>query len=423
MNQPPEIFLKEWDSLETKDKILIESLGNRVGGIARPSDSPAIFIRGALPGEQVTINNARTKKNYIEADLVSVEKPSEHRVKPFCSHYGVCGGCSMQHLSYQEQLVWKKRWIEKALRGLSVPEVDPVVPSPVTTGYRNRVTFDVRQNKLTLHAFKGDPVPVDWCPLMNDLSKQALRKFLSTDVPYGITRVSVRGGTNTESSIIELTGDYQDKAPADWPSTVIRKKRSWFPLRPGNMFEKLGEFIYQVPHGGFFQVNTRAAEALVNLVLNHIPDKNPTVLDLYGGVGAFGIPLAARGSEVTTVEMNQEASTGFHIAAELNSIPAGRIHVVNSKDTSFLTRALKRKKEFETIVTDPPRAGMGVKITRQLTQLNPTRIIYVSCNPFSAARDIAVLSEEHYKIQQITPVDMFPHTDHIETVFLLERGK
>ncbi|MEA3265837.1 MAG: class I SAM-dependent RNA methyltransferase [Candidatus Fermentibacteria bacterium] len=409
--------------METKNSVLIESLGNRVGGIARPADSPAIFIRGALPGEQVTFKNTRAKKNYIEADLVSIEKPSQHRVKPFCSYYGVCGGCSMQHLSYGEQLIWKKTWIEKALRGLTAPELDPVFPSPVTRGYRNKVTFDVRHNKLTLHAFKGDPVPVELCPLMNEWSKQALREFLSTGVPYGITRVSVRGGTNTESSIIELTGDYQDKAPANWPSTVIRKKKSWFSLRPGDMFEKLGEFIYQVPHGGFFQVNTKAAEKLVSIVLNHIPDGNTTVLDLYGGVGTFGIPLAARGSEVTTVEMDQEASTCFHAAAELNSIPAGRLHVVNSKDASFLTRALKRKKEFETIVTDPPRAGMGVRIAKQLTQLNPARIVYVSCNPFSAARDIAVLSEEHYKIRQITPVDMFPHTDHIETVFLIERGK
>ncbi|MCK5034330.1 MAG: class I SAM-dependent RNA methyltransferase, partial [Candidatus Sabulitectum sp.] len=211
--------------METKNSVLIESLGNRVGGIARPTDSPAIFVRGALPGELVTFKNTRAKKNYIEADLASIEKPSQHRVKPFCSHFGICGGCSMQHLSYEEQLVWKRRWIEKALRGLSVPEIDPAVPSPVTTGYRNKVTFDVWNSKLTLHAYKGDPVPVDLCPLMNDSSRQALREFLSTGVPYGITRVSVRGGTNTESSIIELTGDYQDKAPASWPSTVIRKKR------------------------------------------------------------------------------------------------------------------------------------------------------------------------------------------------------
>lgn len=409
--------------MKTPDSVLIESLGNRVGGIARPNGSPAIFIRGALPGERVKINGLRTKKSYIEADLVSIEEPSPHRVKPFCRYYGICGGCSMQHLNYDEQLHWKRIWVEKAMRNLVIPEIDPTISSPITTGYRNKVTFDIKENNLTLHAFRGDPVPVDSCPLMNDSSKLALKAFLITGVPYGITRISVRGGANTDSSIIELIGDYQDRAPVHWPPVVIRKKRSWQSLKPGDMFEKLGEFMFQLPHGGFFQVNTGAAEKLVDLVMSLIPEESNSALDLYGGVGTFGVPLAARGSVVTTVEMNEEASMGCRIAAELNSIPAGSLRVVNTKDSSFLTKAIKKNKHFDTVITDPPRAGMGISISQQLTQLKPSRIVYVSCNPFSAARDIAVFTEGHYTIRRITPVDMFPHTDHVETVFLLERGK
>ncbi|MCK5785798.1 MAG: class I SAM-dependent RNA methyltransferase [Candidatus Sabulitectum sp.] len=409
--------------MKIPENVLIESLGNRVGGIARPDGSPAIFIKGALPGERVTIGNFREKKNFIEADLVSIESPSPHRVKPFCKYYGICGGCSLQHLTYDEQLRWKKIWVEKALRNLSIPEVDLVVPSPETEGYRNKVTFHIKSNNLTLHAFKGDPIPVSACPLMNTSSRQALKAFLTAGVPYGITSISVRGAVNTNSTIIELTGDYQDKAPVSWPSVVIRKKNSWFSVKQGDMFEKLGEFMFQIPHGGFFQVNTRSAEKLIDIVLKHIPEESGSVLDLYGGVGTFGIPLSARGLTVISVEMDEEASRGCEIAAELNGIKPGTLVVVNRKDTSFLTRALKKKRTFDTVITDPPRAGMGISISRQLLQLNPARIVYVSCNPFSAARDIAIFTKEHYTIQQITPVDMFPHTDHVETVFLLERGK
>lgn len=409
--------------MKTPDTVVIESLGNRVGGIARPNGSPAVFVKGALPGERVRISRLNTKKNYIEADIVSIEEPSPHRVEPFCKYYGICGGCSMQHLKYAEQLRWKKIWVEKAMRNLAIPGVDPTIPSPVTTGYRNRVTFDIERNNLTLHAFRGDPVPVDSCALMNDSSKQALKAFLASGVPRGISKISVRGGVNTDSTIIELTGDFQDRIPARWPPVVIRRKEYWQSLKPGEMFEKLGDFMFLLPPGAFFQVNTKAAEKLINLVLNHIPGKDNSVLDLYGGVGTFGIPAAAQGSEVTSVEMNEEASTGCRTAAELNSIPAGKLHVVNAKDSSFLAAALKKNRYFDTVITDPPRAGMGINISQQLEQLNPARIVYVSCNPFSAARDIAIFTEGHYTIRQITPVDMFPHTDHVETVFLMERNQ
>ena len=423
MNQLRETSLKEWDSLKNRDTVLIESLGNRVGGIGRPEGSPAVFVRGALPGEQVTIQNIRERKNFIEADLFSIEKPSPDRVKPFCKYYGICGGCSLQHLSYSGQLHWKRLWVEKAMRNLPIPDIDSTVPSPLTEGYRNKVTFGIRDNNLTLNAFKGDPVPVDSCPLMNDSCKSAMQSFLKTGFPDGITKLAVRGSAKTDSSIVELSGNYQDTIPVGWPPVAIRKEGQWYSLKPGKMFEKIGKLSYQIPYGGFFQVNTLAAEQLVSIVLNHIPENTESILDLYGGVGTFGLPLAADGFEVTTVEMTGEASEGCRAAAELNSIPRGRLNIINAKDSSFLTKALRKKKHFDVVITDPPRAGMGLSVSGQLKQLNPALIIYVSCNPFSAARDIALLTDGNYSIKQITPVDMFPHTDHVETVFLLERGK
>ncbi len=409
--------------MKNRETVLIESLGNRVGGIGRPEGSPAIFVRGALPGEQITIKNPRNRKSFIEAELDSIVKPSPDRVKPFCSYYGICGGCSLQHLSYQGQLHWKRLWVEKAMRGLPIPKIDLTVPSPATEGYRNKVTFGIWGNELTLNAFKGDPVPVDTCPLMNDSCKSAMQSFLKTGFPDGIKKLAVRGSVNSNSSLIELTGKHMGTVPANWPPVVIRKEGKWCSLKPGDMFEKMGELVFQIPYGGFFQVNTQAAEQIVSIVLNHVSKESKKILDLYGGVGTFGLPLLADGCDVTTVEMNTEASEGCRTAAKLNSIPTGKLHVINAKDSTFLKKALKKNKQFDTIITDPPRTGMGLNVTKQLLQLKPEQIIYVSCNPFSAARDIALIIENNYLIKQITPVDMFPHTDHVEAVFLLERGK
>ena len=409
--------------MKNRETVLIESLGNRVGGIGRPEGSPAIFVRGALPGEEVTIRNPRKRKSFIEAELDSIVKPSPDRVKPFCSYYGICGGCSLQHLSYSGQLRWKRLWVEKAMRGLRIPEIDSTVPSPATEGYRNKVTFGISGSKLTLNAFKGDPVAVDSCPLMNDSCKSAIQSFQETGLPDGIKRLAVRGSVNSNSSLIELTGKHMGTVPASWPPVVIRKDGKWCSLKPGEMFEKMGELVFQIPHGGFFQVNTQAAEQIVNIVLNHVSKESKTILDLYGGVGTFGLPLLANGCEVTTVEMNAEASEGCRTAAKLNSIPTGKLHVINAKDSTYLKKTLKKRKHFDTIITDPPRTGMGLSVSRQLLQLKPEQIIYVSCNPFSAARDIALMTKNNYSIKQITPVDMFPHTDHVEAVFLLERGK
>ena len=401
MKKPPGNFLKEWASLALPETVFIESLGNRVGGIARPEGYPAVFVRGALPGEEVAVRVTTRKKSVLEAEMLSVKEPSPHRIDPICAYYGVCGGCSLQHVSYEHELFWKREWVKKALRNLEKPAVQPVIPSPAETGYRNRVTFDAVNGKLTLHAFRGDPIPVDFCPLMNRNAEKAFRELVETDYSDGIERVSVRGSVNTADRGVEFFS-----------------KGKW--IREHRITEKLNGLLFPVPSGGFFQVNTSSAEILVKTVTALVPGENGRVLDLYGGVGTFGIPLASRGMTVDSVEMNRAASEGCAEAAELNHIPPGRLFRFNQRDRNFLSKALENGKKFSAVITDPPRAGMGIRTARQIRRLAPDRIIYVSCNPFSAARDIAVLAEDGYTITEVIPIDMFPRTDHVETVFLLE---
>lgn len=378
-------------------RVRIESLGNRVGGIARPEGEPAVFVRGALPGEEVTVRIVAERKSYREAELTSVEKPSPSRIEPFCPHFGTCGGCSLQHAAYQEELIWKREWIEKAFRKLRVPHIESVIPSPVTRGYRNRTTFDVHSDNLTLHAFRGDPVPVENCPLMNRNSLEAL----SGTLPGRGSRVSARGAENTTDRALEYF-----------------EEGSW--IREGSLFERLSGLLFPVPAGGFFQVNTPAAEILQRTVTDMIPEGIESALDLYGGAGTFGLPLALRGTVTTSVEMNGEASMCCREAMQLNGIPEENLRVVCARDRNFLSNALSKKLRFDLIVLDPPRAGAGIRTARQLRRLMAPWIVYVSCNPFSAARDIAILTDGGYRIRRVIPVDMFPRTDHVETVILLE---
>ncbi len=383
------------------ERLHIDFLGNRVGGIARPEDRPAVFVRGALPGEEVLVEYTSSKKSYSEARIISVEKPSPHRIDPFCPLYGRCGGCSLQHIEYSEELRWKREWVSKALRSLDSPEVEEVIPSPLTRGYRNRVTFDLVEGQLTLHAFRGDPLPVDSCPLMNGGARKALSGIDPCSIPEGVSRISARGGEHTGDSALEYFSGGR-----------------W--IRKGELRERLNGLLYEVPAGGFFQVNTLSAELLVDMVMGMIPPGSGKALDLYGGAGTFSVPMALSGIEVDSVEMNREASAACGKAALLNGVSEGGLTAHRSRDRNFLSEAIRESAKYDVIVTDPPRAGMGIRITRQLRRIAPEAIIYVSCNPFASARDISVLLEGGYRIARVAPVDLFPRTDHVETVFLLE---
>lgn len=406
--------------MKLPDKVTIDSLGNRVGGIARPADCPAVFVRGALPGETVTISPAAVRKNYIEADIVSIDRSSPDRREPFCPHYAKCGGCSLQHLDYSAQLHWKRIWVQKAIKGLEPPEVQQTLPSPNQTGYRNKVTFDVENGRLCLHGFRSDPVPVDSCPLMNPGAADTLRRVIAAGLPPGLRRISIRASEFTDSSSVELIGSQGGLTEIQHSSVFEEVRGEWKCLSGRVMHENLAGIVFPVPPGGFFQVNTRAAELLINTVLRMVSKDSRSILDLYGGVGTFGVPLARMGFSVESVELNQYASQACREAAALNDLKHGDLAVFNMSDASFLADAAKRGKVFDTVIVDPPRSGMGVKVTAQMKHLAPSRIIYISCNPFSASRDIAVLIGGGYRLTKVLPVDMFPHTDHVEAVFLLE---
>ncbi|MFO7950032.1 MAG: methyltransferase [Candidatus Fermentibacteraceae bacterium] len=396
----------------------IDSLGNRVGGISRRRGEKTVFVRGGLPGELVLCRPVSEKKSFVEAELLEVRRHSPRRTAPSCPHYSWCGGCSLQHLRYGRQLHWKREWVRNALsrRGIDGCEPSPTVGSPAVTGYRNRVTFQVTGGVPGLHAFRGDPRPVDACPLLSERGNAILGELAGTDLG-AFDRVAVRSSTGTVSDSVELYGAGEGEPELQLPEAVSlawERDGRWRSRGPG-LRERLAGVELEVPPGGFLQVNTGAAELLVSMVAG-MCGQGP-VLDLYAGVGTMGLSLAAGGRQVLCVERSSRAVRCGRRAAGRQGIDTVEFRA--SRARSFLVEAVRGRTTFGTVVADPPRAGLGTRVARLLRRLRAPRVIMVGCDPFAMARDLDILLGGGYRLDRVQPLDLFPQTDHVETVALL----
>lgn len=403
-------------------QITITALGNIVGGISSAEDRKTVFVRGALPGETVRCRISSEKQTRIEGELLEIIEASPHRDIPFCEYFGKCGGCSLQHLSYSQQLIWKKNWVEKALirAGVSFPAIEDTVPSPQTTGYRNRVSFDVVEGKPGLHRFRGNPFHVNECPLLNRRGRQEFRLLQKVKLSH-LTRVSVRASDRTGSAMLEFRGGVPPFSLAQDSSVITAWQVSgkWVTEPEGfEMMERAGCSTFPIRPGTFFQVNPGCADRLISTVADSCDD-DLNILDLYGGSGTIALPLAASGANVVSVEINPDASLSGRKAAVMNGVES--ISFITSSVRQFLTDSSESGRSWDTVIVDPPRAGLGIRISRLLRRTNSRKIICVSCNPFSMARDLRIITERNWTVLSVQPIDMFPQTDHIETVVLLER--
>ncbi|MCK5116276.1 MAG: class I SAM-dependent RNA methyltransferase [Candidatus Aegiribacteria sp.] len=402
----------------------ITALGNRVGGISAGPNRKTVFVRGALPGETVRCRTNRIRKNIVEADLMEILEESPNRTRPFCGYFGECGGCSLQNLAYSRQLFWKRNWATKALARAGIEYADElmkdVIPSPATEGYRNRVSFDIVNGKPGLHRPGGDTMNVDGCPLLNRRGQKAFGRLLEEQLD-GIGRVSVRASDRTGESMLEFSHSPAQGISSRCDTDIFAWKENdrWKVDPPGSAFHEIsGGFTYTARPGMFFQVNTECADIIISIVTG-LCRGNRKILDLYGGCGTFSLPLASNGAEVTSVELNPDSSISGREAAELSGTKG--ISFLTSRTRHFLLDTVRAKQKWDTVIVDPPRAGLGIRVARLLRRVASERIVYVSCNPFSLARDLKVICEGNWAVAGLQPVDMFPQTDHVETVVTLMR--
>jgi 23S rRNA (uracil1939-C5)-methyltransferase len=434
--------------------------GEGVGRI----DGYVVFVPGALPGDRVRVRLLQARARFGRGVIEAIESPSPQRVEAPCPYFGRCGGCRLQHLAYEAQLALKQKQVADCLArlggGLSGFQLRPIVAAPEIYGYRNKMEFTVAPRAgapvVGLHeALRYDSVlDVERCLLqsdrMNALLDEARRSFAEGGLPAydqdsgeGLLRfLMLREGKRTGEAMVnvvtsapavsELT-PMAERLRARVPETtsvvvnVNPKKASVAVgveehLLAGrdHIRESLGGLTFQVSPGSFFQTNTVQAERLFELVLESAElSGGETVIDLYSGTGAISLLLARRCRWVYGIEVAPAAVADAGRNAELNKID--NCTFLSGEVRFVLPTLIARGVQAEVVVADPPRAGFHPKALGALRALRPARIVYVSCNPATLARDVGELTQGGYRLEWVQPVDMFPHTPHIEAVARLSR--
>ncbi len=388
-------------------------------------EGKAVFVPGGIPGEDVRVEIVEQKPRYAYARLLEVLRPSPDRVAPPCHAFGRCGGCQWQHIAYEAQLRFKTKIVRDQLQRLaqvSEPPVQPIIGMAEPWRYRNNMQFvvDDKGHLCLLEAGSNRPVAVGDCRL---LCPELCEVFDQMELDYpGLAGVTLRVGRATGERMIVLETEGEEEAPeveVDQPvSCVLLLPDGTGAALIGStcLHEELGGRSLRVSAGSFFQVNTEQAGQLMRLVLE-FADVQPgqTVLDAYGGVGTFGLALAETARQVIIVEGSPSAVAD----ARENAAGAPNVRVIQGAVEAVLPTL---EGPLDVAVLDPPRAGVAKEALAALAERRPTRIVYVSCDPGSLARDVRYLLERGYTLRTVQPVDMFPQTHHIESVALLKRG-
>jgi 23S rRNA (uracil1939-C5)-methyltransferase len=428
----------------------IESLSHGSDAVAHGPDGRAVFVRYGCPGDRVRARVIAEHPRWLSAIVTEVLEPSPDRVDAPCPYFGSCGGCQWQHVAYATQLAAKAQAVRDAFTRIG--HLDAAVAEPVASpreyGYRNRIELHsgtVEGRTVLGYSALGEErlVPVDLCLLLPKRHEKAphaltgvLRYLARDESARSVTRVGFRCATHGNDVAVDLwtpPGPFPRQmvgktvAKATRAGSVDRVLQRDQPHRrdvagievlagTGSWHESLGEFAYSVSPTSFFQVNTRVAERMADLVLGILdPAEGDRVLDLYAGVGTFTLPLAATGAEVVAVEGTGSAVRDLRRNLEDNGLFAD----VAPGDAA---RALAELGRFDLAVTDPPRSGMRPEALVALAEAAPRRLVYVSCDPATLARDAAKLVEAGYALREATPVDLFPQSYHVETIAVFDRA-
>jgi 23S rRNA (uracil1939-C5)-methyltransferase len=445
------------DTLE----LVVDDLAFGGDGVGR-ADGYVMFVRGGLPGDRLRVTVTEARGRYGRGVIESVVTPSADRVEAPCPYFGRCGGCRLQHLAYPAQLAFKAKQVHDCLTrlgGLPPFELRPIVPAPEPYGYRNKMEFTVAEPgpAVGLHAAERYDVVLDiercllqsetMNALLDEFRRQARGRGLSVWDPRserGLLRfVTVREGRRTGQAMVNVVAAAPDvetlvplaeslkaRVPAT-ASVLLNVNGTKASVAIGSeehvllgrdaITESLDGVAFQVSANSFFQTNTVQAERLFAIVAEACElDGGETVLDLYSGTGAISLLLARRAGRVYGIEVAAAAVADAVRNAQANGIEnctflAGEVRHV-------LPRLMSEGVRASVVVADPPRAGFHPKALSALAALAPARIVYVSCNPSTLARDVGDLARQGYRLQWVQPVDMFPQTPHIEAVARLSRA-
>ena len=455
--------------------VTIVSIADKGKAVGKDAEGRVYFVEGVVPGDVVDVLVLRKKKSFYTGIVANFIEKSSHRVEAKCPHFGVCGGCKWQSLDYNEQTAEKEQIVKDALRRIAKVDdslVKPIMAAPEQYYYRNKLEYSFSSKRwLTAEEIKSDEfiesepalgfhrpgafdkiVDIFECHLQatnSDLIRNFIRDFaLEREYSFydvrnhkGLLRnIVIRNTVANDWMVTMIFGkDDQEKIQtlcqallAEFPfiktmfyvvnqkvnDTILDQKMNLI-HGPGYIIEQLGNVKYKIGPKSFFQTNTEQAGHLYQSALE-IADLKPTdnVFDLYCGIGSIGLFMAAHCEQVVGIELIEEAIVDANENTKLNDIKNTKWHAGDVKDIldeGFVNTYGKP----DVIITDPPRAGMHKDVVMTLLEIACPKIVYISCNPATQARDIELLKEK-YDAVDFQPVDMFPHTSHIENIALLK---
>ncbi len=448
------MILKKWSDSE-RVTLEVSALSSDGTGISR-TDRGVVFVQGALPGEIVNAKIVSRKKDFMIADTISVERPSAGRVNPKCKYYGRCGGCQLQHASYNEQLKLKAELVRDAMiriGGFERDRFDELVcePSPLSWGYRNKAAFPVqdingrimtgfyRAGTHRLELIRNCPVNAErinlmYTKILDSLGKLNITGYDERNHTGKLRHIIARTGMNTGDTLLSFVVNgklsaknikaFVSMGNASRPTTITLNHNS----KPGNVIlgtyteslmgsglitERLGNFTLSFDTASFFQINTGQAEKLFAYASSQIEGAN-NVLELYSGTGSLTCYLAKSAKYVTSVEDFRGA---VHMA--IRNLKANGFDNVRALCGRSEEVIADLKDKYDCVVLDPPRDGCDRTVIEAIHDFGVKRIVYVSCNPATLARDCKILASHGYNLMSIRAFDMFPQTAHVETVALL----
>lgn len=462
-------------------RVILENLevidaGAKGKAVAKAEDGRIVFINNAVPGDIVNVQTTKKRKGFFEGSAISFSKYSEKRVEPICPHFGTCGGCKWQNMGYEHQLFYKHKEVEQNLKRIGkieLPEFEPILGSEKQYFYRNKMEFSFSDSKwLTLDQIRsgevienrnalGFHIPGMWDKIL-DLDKcflqadpsNAIRDFVkekaeelnltffNTRNQEGFLRTLMIRTSSTQEVMVLIQFYYEDKEnrelllkaiAEEFPQitsllyvinskgndTIYDQEIGLFYGRD-HIFEEMEGLKFKINAKSFYQTNSEQAYELYKITRDFAGlSGNELVYDLYTGTGTIAQFVAKKAKKVVGVEAVPDAIEAAKENALLNKIDNAEFYVGDMKKV-FNEDFINTHGKPDVVITDPPRDGMHADVVQQLLNLEAQRIVYVSCNSATQARDLALLDEK-YRVIKVQPVDMFPQTHHVENVVLLEK--
>lgn len=445
----------------------IEKLSNLGFGIAK-HEGLVIFVENACPGDKVKIKITKLTKSYANAQVIEILEKSPNRVEPFCAMHNACGGCQLQFIDYNYQLQLKKEIVEDAMKSIAgadagTIEIKNPIPSPDILQYRHKVQYPISSTKVSKRILAGyykpkshEIINIKHCPIQPEICDKIIEFIRNTAFDYAITgynekkhsgdlrhvviRVSKATGkvlvtlVVNSTKIFERLKDFAQNIYDNFKevsgvcvnfntkkTNVILGDKTELIAGKDFVKERVLDKTFRIGPNTFFQVNPKSAENIFAFVKDYINNnfQDPNVMDAYAGVTSFGISVSDVAKKVVSVEENKEAVDLAQETIKLNNINNIELH--NMDTQKFFEKELNTKKrKFDVIILDPPRKGCSEKSLEYALKLCKGKIIYVSCNPATLARDLKYLTANGAKVEFIQPFDMFCHTYHIENVAIID---